>query len=261
VDLATLFGLIIGLGGIAAAISLGTSPSSFFDVPSLLIVVGGVLASTLIKFPLSVVLATAQVVRQTFVPRMASPELLVGIIVRLARDVRRESLLAMEHVPVHDPFLRRGIALAVDGADPALIESVLRSEVAAEVERHERGQRLLRSMGQSSPAFGMIGTLIGLVQMMATMDDPSKIGSAMAVALLTTFYGAALAYLLFLPLADKLHDRTRAEILQREIVIQGMHSIMSGHHPKMIERRLHALLGPGASTSGRLPRNRLRSAA
>lgn len=260
-DLGTLFGLIGGIGVMALAISLGINASSFWDVPSVLIVVGGVVATTFIKFPWSVVLATVSVLRQAFRVGGESPEMLVGVIVRLSQEVRRESLLAMESVPIRDPFLRRGIALAVDGADPELIESVLRSEVAAEAGRHDRGQRLLRSMGQTSPAFGMVGTLIGLVQMLSAMDDPSKIGSAMAVALLTTFYGVTLAYAVFLPLAEKLADRSRAEMLSREIVIQGVLSILSGHHPKMVERRLHGLLGPGRATNGRLPRNRLRPAA
>lgn len=260
-DLGTLFGLIGGIVVMAVAIALGINATAFWDVPSALIVVGGTVATTFIKFPWSVVLATATVVRQAFRANGESPELLVGIIVRLAQEVRRESLLAMESVPIRDPFLRRGIAMAVDGADPALIETVLRGEVAAEATRHDRGQRLLRSMGQASPAFGMMGTLIGLVQMLSTMDDPSKIGSAMAVALLTTFYGVALAYCVFLPLAEKLGDRSRAELLSREIVIQGVLSILSGHHPKMVERRLHGLLGPGRAPEGRLPRNRLRPAA
>ncbi|MCA9726680.1 MAG: MotA/TolQ/ExbB proton channel family protein [Candidatus Eisenbacteria bacterium] len=260
-DFGTIIGLIAGIGLVTAAILLGETASAFWSLPSLLIVVGGTLASTLIKFPLSVVVGTVDVVRLAFVRRAERPEELVGVMVRLAQEVRRESLLALERVPVSDPFLKRGVGLAVDGTEPALIESLLRAEAIAEQERHDRGQRIFRTMGQTAPAFGMIGTLIGLVQMLTRMDDPSKIGGAMAVAILTTFYGAALAYLVFIPIAEKLSERSRTDWLHREMAIQGLLSILNGHHPRLVERRLHGILGPGRSTNGRLPRNRLRPAA
>lgn len=260
-DRATIVGLLLGFGFVVTAILIGPASKAFWNPAAALIVLGGTLASTLIKFPASVVLGSLSVVRQVFIERRESPEELVRVIVRMSRDARKESLLAMERVPVKDPFLRRAVALVVDRADPEEVESVLRIEVAGEVERHERGQRLFRGAGQAAPAFGMIGTLIGLVQMLSRMDDPSKIGGSMAVAILTTFYGAALAYLVFLPIADKLAERTRMQILQRELIIQGLLAILAGHHPRLVERRLYSLLGPGQDVSGRLPRNRLRPAA
>jgi chemotaxis protein MotA len=260
-DFGTLIGLIAGVGLVATAILIGESATAFWNVPSLLIVVGGTTASTLIKFPLPVLVGSITVVRQAFLQRTERPEQMVGLMVRMAQEVRRESLLALERVPVADPFLKRGVDLAVDGTEPALIETLLRTEAMAEQERHDRGQRIFRAMGQTAPAFGMIGTLIGLVQMLTEMDDPSKIGGAMAVAILTTFYGAALAYLVFIPIAEKLGERSRADWLQREMAIQGLLSILNGHHPRLVERRLHGILGPGRMVNGRLPRNRLRPAA
>lgn len=260
-DRGTLVGLILGIAFVSAAIALGHSPLAFWNLPSLLIVVGGTFATTLMKFPVTNFLGTLDAVAQAFRARKERPEDLVPVLGALAKDVRRESLLAMEKSRVTDPFLRRAVALAVDGAEPSVIESILRAETAAEAERHERGERILRSMGHTAPAFGMIGTLIGLVQMLSEMDDPSQIGDAMAVAILTTFYGAFLAYVIFLPIADKLAERSRAELMSREIATQGVLSILAGHHPSLVERRLYGLLGYGAQTGGKLPRNRMRPAA
>jgi chemotaxis protein MotA len=255
-DRATVIGIGLGLLLIGGAVWMGPSAAIFWNLPSVLIVGGGILAATFIRFPASVVLGSARVMRQAFMERTLSPVDLVRDLVRLAYAVRKDSLLAMEREVVRDRFLRRGVELCVDGIDPITIETVLRSEGASVLERHERGQRILRGMGASAPAFGMIGTLIGLVQMLTMMDDPSKIGGAMAVAMLTTFYGALLAYLLFLPLADKLAERSREETVNREIVIQGLGSILGGAHPKLVERRLLGLLEPELQPAARSRRSR-----
>ncbi len=250
-------GIVLGILIIGVAIFLGPSKAAFWNFPALLIIGGGIFASTLIRFPFRVIVETGQVTRSALAGQPASPLSLVYRLSDLALLVRRESLLAMEKAPVSDPFLRRGIELCVDGLDPATIDSVLRSEVATALESLDRGQRLLRTIGTSCPAFGMIGTLIGLVQMLTRIDDPSRIGGAMAVALLTTFYGAFLAYLLFLPLADRLAERGRREIVNREIVIQGLLAILAGHHPRLVERRLLGLI---ESAAGERPRPRRRRA-
>jgi chemotaxis protein MotA len=244
-DRSTLFGIVIGALLISGAIILGPGHGAFWNLPSVVIVVGGVGATTLIRFPAPIVLGSAKVVQQAFLNRSGSPAELVTTLVRMADLVRRDSLLVLEREPVRDPFLRRGIELCVDGVDPGAVETVLRTESASISERHERGQRILRSMGTSAPSFGMIGTLIGLVQMLSRLDDPSKIGSAMALAMLTTLYGALLAYLVFLPLADKLAERSRQELLNREIVVHGLMAILSGYHPRVVEGRLLGLLEPG----------------
>lgn len=255
-DRSTVLGIGLGLLLIGGAVLMGPSAAVFWNFPSVLIVGGGIIATTFIRFPAPVVLGSARVISQAFLDRVVSPVDLVRDVVRLAYTVRKDSLLAMEREIVQDRFLRRGVDLCVDGIDPAIIESVLRSEGVSILERHERGQRILRGMGNSAPAFGMIGTLIGLVQMLTMMDDPSKIGGSMAVAMLTTFYGAFLAYLIFLPLADKLAERAREEVVRREIVIQGLASILAGAHPRLVERRLLGLLEPELQPAARSRRSR-----
>jgi chemotaxis protein MotA len=245
VDRSTVAGILVGLILIGGAILIGPSVGVFLNLPALLIVGGGILAATLIRFPAPVVFGSLRVIRQAFMDKIASPVDLMRDLVRLSTVVHRGSLLDMEKQPISDGFLRRAVELCVDGVDPGTIETVLRSEVAYLIERHDRGQRILRGMGSSAPAFGMIGTLIGLVQMLTRLNDPAKLGGAMAVAMLTTFYGALLAYLIFLPLADKLAERSRQETVNREIVIQGTLAILAGYHPRMVERRLLGLLEPG----------------
>ncbi len=250
-DRSTVLGIALGVVFIGGAVFVGPAARTFWNLPSVLIVGGGVIATTFIRFPAPVVLGSVRVIGRAFSDRMESPVELVHDLVRLAYTVRKNSLLAMEREVVRERFLRRGIELCVDGIDPTTIESVLRSEGASILERHERGQRILRGMGNSAPAFGMIGTLIGLVQMLTMMDDPSKLGASMAVAMLTTFYGALLAYLVFLPLADKLGERARQEVVSREIIIQGLVSILAGTHPRLVERRLLGLLDPEMQPAAR----------
>lgn len=243
-DRSTVIGIGLGLLFIGGAVLLGPASHAFWSLQSMVIVLGGVIAATLIRFPAAVVLGSLRILRQAFLHPAHLPSDLARDMVRLSYVVRRDNLLSMERERVDDVFLRRGIELCVDGMEPATVEVVLRTEGAAILERHQRGQRMLRGMGASAPAFGMIGTLIGLVQMLTLMDDPSKIGASMAVAILTTFYGALLAYLVFLPLADKLSERARLEAVNREIVIQGLLGILAGYHPRLVERRLLSLLEP-----------------
>lgn len=256
-DRSTVVGIGLGVLFIFGAVVIGPASHAFWSLQSLVIVFGGVAAATLIRFPASVVAGSLRVMRQAFLHPAHLPTDLARDVVRLSYVVRRENLLAMERERIDDLFLRRGVELCVDGMEPATVESVLRTEGAAILERHERGQRMLRGMGASAPAFGMIGTLIGLVQMLTLMDDPSKIGSSMAVAILTTFYGALLAYLVFLPMADKLAERARLEAINREIAIQGLLGILAGYHPRLVERRLLSLLEP---RSGSLSRGLRRAA-
>ncbi len=250
-DRSVIVGIVVGVLVIGGAVFLGPSREAFWNAPAFLIVGGGLLASTLIRFPFAVISESVHLSRQALGSPPVSSAMLVRRMGSLAHLVRQESLLAMEKEGAPDAFLRRGIDLCVDGLDPATIEGVLRTEVATQMEGLDRSQRLYRSLGNSSPAFGMIGTLIGLVQMLTRIDDPSKIGGSMAVALLTTFYGAFLAYLVFLPLADKLAEHARREAVNREIVIQGLLAILAGHHPRLVERRLLGLIEPARRASAR----------
>ena len=241
-DRGTLLGLLLGVTFVAGAVLLGPASSAFWNPSAILIVVGGTLATTFVKFPMGVVRDAVSISRAAFQKFDPSTIPLIRSIVHLSRDSRRGGLLSLQEVDADDDFLVRAIGLAVDGADSEFLENVLRAEIAGDLERYDRGERVFRAMGQAAPAFGMIGTLIGLVQMLARMDDPSKIGGSMAVAILTTLYGAALAYIFFIPIADKLNERARSEHLRRELTVQGVLAILGGYHPHLVERHLFSMI-------------------
>ena len=243
-DIATIIGLGAGSVLITAAIILGGSALIFINIPSLLIVLGGTIAATLIKYSIADLVNTVSVVTKTFIFKISSPVDIVDRIKDMADVARREGLLALEGKDHGDPFLAKGLGLLADGVDASQVVMVLDRELQYSRERHKKGQNILKGMGATAPAFGMIGTLIGLVQMLAAMDDPSKIGPAMAVALLTTLYGAVFANLIFLPLADKLDLRSKEETLNRELVLAGVEAIARGENPRLIEQHLKVFLAP-----------------
>lgn len=243
-DIATIIGLITGSGLLLWAIMGKTDISAFIDPGSVAIVFGGSLAAALISFPIRNLIGIASVVKNCFFNRSGDPSSLISEMVRYAEVARRDGILALENVAgdIKDPFLVSGIQMAVDGTDPDLIEQVMLNDLEAVEQRHAEGKALFDNIGRFAPAFGMIGTLIGLVIMLGNMDDPSSIGPAMAVALLTTMYGAVLANLVALPLAEKLALRSRSEILLRMIVIKGVMAIQSGDNPRIVEQKLKTFL-------------------
>ncbi|MCK4304451.1 MAG: MotA/TolQ/ExbB proton channel family protein [Candidatus Eisenbacteria sp.] len=243
-DLATLIGIVAGMMLIGSAIGMGPAPVAFVNIPSVLIVVGGASAATLIRFPLKVVLTTFKVASNAFKDKVNTPFALIRKIVELAEKSRRDSLLSLENVPIDDAFLKKGIQLCVDGTEPEVLRDTLRTEMEGIVERHKLGQRIFKGIGDSAPAFGMIGTLIGLVNMLLMMEDPAAIGPQMAVALLTTLYGALIANLFAIPIADKLGERSTMELQNKEIVIHGIMGILAANHPKVVETRLVSYLEP-----------------
>lgn len=249
-DIATLIGLLAGCALVGWSIISGAQDKwmVFVNVPSILVVMGGTVAAAFISFPLKQVLSIAGIVKNAFLTSLPDPTQLIKDMVRYAEIARREGILALESVTneIRDPFLVNGIRMAVDGTDPELIESILTSELETVVERHSMGKAVFDAIGKYGPAFGMIGTLIGLVIMLQNMDDPSKIGPGMAVALLTTLYGALLANLFALPLADKLSIRSQEEILIKSIIIRGVMSIQSGDNPRVVEQKLKSFLPPRA---------------
>ena len=250
-DIATLIGIVLGFALIASAMILGAGLPAFLDIPSVLIVVGGTIATTLIRFPLPTVLSIGSVIKHAFFDKLSKPDDMVKRIIELAELARRESVLALDNVEIDDPFLKKGIQLAVDGTDPPLIKAILNTELLAIQERHKTGQNIFAGMGDSAPAFGMIGTLVGLVQMLLAMDDPSSIGPAMAVALLTTMYGAIIANVVCIPVADKLKLRSDREKVIKEITVAGIEGIMAGTHPRVIEVKLVTFLSPGERAAAR----------
>jgi len=245
-DIATLIGVLAGLGLVVSAIIMGAGLASFFHVPSLLITVGGTLAAALINFPLSKVLGVAAVVKKTMLYKPPSMETEIKRLTEFAQIARREGLLALEDrlEELDEPLLQKGIQLVIDGTTPEVLRSILMIEVNSMYDRHSEGKSILEQMGASAPAFGMIGTLIGLVSMLKNLTDPSSIGAGMAVALLTTFYGALLANLIFLPLAGKLDNRHKEEALMKELLIEGILSIQAGDNPNTIEEKLKSFCPP-----------------
>lgn len=229
---------------LAIALAPGASFAAFIDYPSLAVVVGGALAACAISFPLSALASAPRVMKKAFVPRQQDIGPVIAQLVEFAEIARRDGILALENKSeeIDDPFVRLGIQMAVDGTDAETIETILRSEMGAVARRHRAGKALLDGMGRYAPAFGMIGTLLGLIIMLGNMDDPEKIGPGMAVALITTLYGAVVSNLLFLPLADKLAFYSKRELEVREIILKGLLSIQEGDNPRVLEQKLKICL-------------------
>jgi len=245
-DFTTLIGIASGVGLVLVAIFMGGGISIFINIPSMMITFGGTLGATLINFPFSKVMGVLRVVKNAFFYREISPDEVIKQLVDFATIARREGVLALEQriSSLNDPFLQKGLQLAVDGTPPETIREILRTDIDYLANRHKVGQEIFNAMGTYAPAFGMIGTLIGLIQMLRTLDDPSKIGQGMATALLTTFYGALFANLICLPIAGKLKVRSEEEILSRELIVEGILSIQSGDNPRIVEEKLKAFIAP-----------------
>ncbi len=243
-DFASIVGIVIGFGLVLW--SLGANFMAFVDIPSIAIVVGGTIGATLLHYPLTEVLRVMAVVKNVFMHKEDSPSEIIKTLVKLAETARREGILSLEQAAasLDDEFLRNGITLAVDGTEPEYIREIMTTEMDNIAERHRNGAAIMEGMATYAPAFGMIGTLIGLVIMLRNMNDPSSIGSGMAVALITTFYGACMANLIFLPIAGKLKLRSANELLIKELCIQGIMSIQSGDNPRIVESKLKAFLAP-----------------
>jgi len=245
-DLATIIGMVVGFGLILSALVLGGAPLAFVDIPSMLIVVGGVIAVTFIMFPMRTVIGSIQVAIKAFREDTWNLDAIIDQMVNLSRLARTNGILALEDAEkeISNPFLKKGIQLAVDGNEEDLIRFIMATDVSFTKERHAIGQKVFKQMGAMGPAFGMIGTLIGLVQMLRALDDPSSIGPAMAVALLTTFYGSLIANLVCLPIANKLEFRSKEEALAKQVVTEGIISIMQGANPKVLKDKLEAFVPP-----------------
>ncbi len=245
-DIATILGIVSAFGLVSLAMVTGGGLQMFVNIPSLLIVMGGTMGASLVNFPLREMLGVVGVLKNAFLQRVTSARDLIPQIVELAKQARKEGLLSLEALAnqAPDPLLGKGLKLAVDGYEPQSIEKILATEIDYLSERHQKGADLFQAMGTFAPAMGLIGTIIGLVQMLQSMEDPSTIGPAMAVALLTTFYGAVLANILFLPLAGKLRNRSSEEFLVKSIIIEGVLSITAGDNPRVIEHKLQAFLSP-----------------
>ncbi len=243
-DLATVVGLVLASVAIVGSILYGSPLTLFIDVPSVGIVIGGVIATTMIKWPLETLKSLVSIYLKSIFATSPDPKLMIEEIQKLAETARRESVFALEKVPVEDKFLKKAVTLAADNRPPEVITSILSLEIAAMEERHTTGVDILEGMGADGPAFGMIGTLIGLVQMLANMSDPSAIGPAMAVALLTTLYGSIIANVFTIPVAAKLKVRSKQESTKMNIIVAGVLGIVAGENPRVIREKLDSFLPP-----------------
>lgn len=253
-DIASVLGVVIAIGLILSSIIVGGgSFVAFFDAPSVMVVIGGAIAAAMISFPMKNFLGVFGVILKVFLYKLDSIPSLIEEIVSLAETARRDGLLALESriEEIQNPFVVLGVQMAVDGTRPEVMEDILRTELDAVATRHRDGKALLDCMGRFAPAFGMIGTLMGLVIMLGDMSDPSKIGAGMAVALLTTMYGAIASNVVFLPFAEKLGFTNKQELLAMEIIVRGIMAIQSGENPRVIEQKLNTFIPPRLRASGK----------
>lgn len=247
-DIATLVGLIGGFGIIIGAIATGGDVMLFVNVPSILIVVGGTFMVTLMQVSLGDFLGSFAIGMKAFLYKVDDPKKLIEEAVALADVARKNGLLALEGQEITNDFMEKGISLCVDGHDPSLVQKMLSKDIDLTIQRHEVGQRMFKNMAVMAPAMGMIGTLVGLVQMLANMSDPAAIGPAMAVALLTTLYGAVIANAFAQPMADKLGRASQLEQTNKSLILETIAGIQEGMNPKVLEQMLGTYLPPKKRT-------------
>mgnify|MGYP001949371248 CR=1 FL=1 len=214
----------------------------FYDTTSILIVVGGSTFVVLMKFTMGQFFGATKIAGKAFMFKADEPEDLIAKVVEMADAARKGGFLALEEMEISNSFMQKGIDLLVDGHDGDVVRAALQKDIALTTERHEQGAKVFSAFGDVAPAMGMIGTLVGLVAMLSNMDDPKAIGPAMAVALLTTLYGAMLANMVAIPIADKLSLRRGEESMMKNLVIDALLAIQSGQNPRVIDSMLRNYL-------------------
>lgn len=245
-DLSTIIGILAAFGLMISAIMQGGSLLVFINIPSVIIVLGGTIGTVFVHYPFGEVFGAFGVARKAFFHKALVPSDTINKLITYAGKARKEGILSLQSVmsEIDDEFFLKGLQMAVDGQEPESLKDMLEREIEYVMDRHEKGAEIFVSLAAYAPAMGMIGTLIGLVQMLQTMDDPSSIGPAMAVALLTTFYGAVIANVICTPMSGKLKLRSASEVLNKTLVAEGMTSILEGENPRLMEQRLHAFVAP-----------------
>ncbi len=241
-EISTIIGIVVAIAFMF--VGIGSNVGSFIEISSIAIVIGGTIGTIFIRFPIKMVMAMFPVFMKTIFVKLESPDAMIKKIISLSVEAKKNGILGLEKVKIENPFLKKGVQLAIDGVEPELIEAVLNIDISATTQRHDNGNSLLMSAGDAAPAFGMIGTLIGLVLMLQNMDDPKAIGPAMAIALLTTLYGSLLSNIFFIPLADKLSYFHREEMLIKRLIVNGILSIANGDHPAVVQEKLASFLKP-----------------
>ena len=244
-DILTLVGLLAGISVVTAAILSGSDLNSFVNGPSVAIVFAGTFAVTLVKHRLGSILASTRLaLRTAFLDGTEHPVALVREVNELARRVRKDGILGLDNYQTSDAFLQKGINLCVDGHTPEFVEDAMLQEMQQTMERYEVAEKIFRGIGDAAPALGMLGTLVGLVQMLHHMQDPASIGPAMAVALLTTFYGAFIAQMVAIPLADKLQLKALDEQRNMALILTSLQNMLRGQNPRVMTELLSAYLTP-----------------
>ncbi|NKN34575.1 flagellar motor protein PomA [Marichromatium bheemlicum] len=241
-DLATLLGMLGASGVIIGAIALGGDVMLFINVPSLLIVIGGTAFAVMFRATMGQFIGSFKVAMGAFFSKNVPPQTLIEEAVELANVARKEGILALEGREISHPFLETGIGMCIDGHPPEVVQKVLSKDINLTIQRQEAGYSIFKATGDVAPAMGMIGTLIGLVQMLANMDDPKAIGPAMAVALLTTLYGAVIANAFAIPIAEKLKLRSVEEKLNKSLILESISGIQEGVNPRVLEQMLMTYL-------------------
>lgn len=246
-DIGTIIGVLCGFVVIVGAIIVGGGAMAFVHIPSLSITMGGMLCATMIHFSLPQFLGIFSIIKKTIVVQIPASSDLIQQMVNFAAINRRDGALALEQEVrnVNDLFFVKGLQMLIDGQKPEDIRDLMSLEIQYLQERHSTGKKILEFMGSAAPAFGMIGTLIGLVQMLRNLSSPESIGSGMAVALLTTFYGAFMANLIFIPLAGKLGIYSKAEVLSKEMITEGVCAIAQGENPTAVREKMQAFVSQG----------------
>jgi chemotaxis protein MotA len=242
VDLATLIGILGSVGFVVMAMVQGGDIAMFINVPSILIVFCGSLFVVLSQYTLGQFFGAGKIAGKAFMFKIDTPESQIEKIVEMADAARKGGFLALEEAEIANPFMQKGVDMLVDGHDVEVVRATLSKDISMTSERHEFGKSIFKGLGDVAPAMGMIGTLVGLVAMLSNMDDPKSIGPAMAVALLTTLYGAMLANLICLPIAVKLTNRAAEEKLNQSLVLDGIIGIADGQNPRVIEGILKSYL-------------------
>ena len=245
-DIATFLGIIGAFGLMGYAIMSGSGLEVFIDYQALMVVTGGTFGALLVHYPLRDVVNALSVGKNAFLYRESAPNEVMERLIDYATRARKEGLLALEQATheASDAFLAKGLQMAADGYEPDVLRDTLDREIEYIEDRHEKGAEIFASLGVYAPAIGMVGTLIGLVQMLQTLEDPSTIGPAMAMALLTTLYGSVMANVIFIPMSGKLKNKSQAEVLKKSLVLEGMKSILLGENPRIMEQKLQAFLAP-----------------
>jgi len=241
-DLASFFGIISGIFLILTAILINGDITLFLNTPGLMIVLGGTVSTTLLTFQFSDVVAAFKAAYFVFTGKKHNPNSIIATMIKLSEISRRQGLLELGNVKTTSCFLKKACGLIADSSEEEVIRSSLRTEINSLKLRHFIVQDIFRKMGLYSPAFGMLGTLIGLVQMLSNLQEPELIGPSMAIAILTTFYGSLLSTLFFLPIAGKLKARTILEVINLEIVFEGAICILDNNNPTIVYERLSSYI-------------------